>query len=80
MAALAVRPGVRCSEIDTIVHEACMARGCYPSPLNYRNFPKSVCTSVNEVRAHGNCPYVPIARNMHVRNSQMTAILYGKSR
>jgi methionyl aminopeptidase len=43
LAALAVRPGVRCSEIDTIVHEACMKRKCYPSPLNYRNFPK-VCS------------------------------------
>lgn len=50
LAALAVRPGVRCEEIDTIVHEACMERKCYPSPLNYRKFPKSVCTSVNEVR------------------------------
>ena len=49
LAALAVRPGVRCEEIDTIVHEACMERKCYPSPLNYRKFPKSVCTSVNEV-------------------------------
>ena len=36
LAALAVRPGVRCDEIDTIVHEACMERKCYPSPLNYR--------------------------------------------
>ena len=50
LAALAVRPGVRCSEIDTIVHEVCMERKCYPSPLNYRKFPCSVCTSVNEVR------------------------------
>jgi methionine aminopeptidase len=49
LAALAVRPGVRCEEIDTLVHEACMERKCYPSPLNYRKFPKSVCTSVNEV-------------------------------
>lgn len=49
LAALAVKPGVRCEEIDTIVHEACMERKCYPSPLNYRKFPKSVCTSVNEV-------------------------------
>ena len=49
LAALAVRPGVRCEEIDTLVHEACMKRKCYPSPLNYRKFPKSVCTSVNEV-------------------------------
>ena len=54
LAALAVRPGVRCSEIDTIVHEACMERKCYPSPLNYRKFPKSVCTSVNEVGSFSN--------------------------
>ena len=32
------------------VHEATMAAGAYPSPLNYYSFPKSVCTSVNEVR------------------------------
>ena len=75
LAALAVRPGVRCSEIDTIVHEACMQRGCYPSPLNYRNFPKSVCTSVNEVICHGvpdayelkegDIWYVPLATYNH---------------
>lgn len=33
------------------VHEATVAAGAYPSPLNYHNFPKSVCTSVNEVQA-----------------------------
>lgn len=49
----AVGVGVTTDEIDRIVHEACMERGCYPSPLNYRNFPKSVCTSVNEVICHG---------------------------
>ena len=32
------------------VHEATIADGAYPSPLNYGSFPKSVCTSVNEVR------------------------------
>lgn len=35
------------------VHEATVEAGAYPSPLNYYNFPKSVCTSVNEVRSHG---------------------------
>ena len=53
IAALAVRPGVTCDEIDTLVHEACIKRNCYPSPLNYMRFPKSVCTSVNEVICHG---------------------------
>ena len=43
------RAGITCEEIDRIVHEATIERGAYPSPLNYHLFPKSVCTSVNEV-------------------------------
>ncbi|KAH6564211.1 methionine aminopeptidase, type I [Batrachochytrium salamandrivorans] len=49
----AVRVGVTTDEIDRVIHEACMERDVYPSPLNYYNFPKSVCTSVNEVICHG---------------------------
>jgi methionyl aminopeptidase len=49
----ALRPGITTDEIDRIVHDACMERDVYPSPLNYYNFPKSVCTSVNEVICHG---------------------------
>jgi len=45
--------GVTTEEIDRIVHEACIDRECYPSPLNYYKFPKSCCTSVNEVICHG---------------------------
>ena len=40
-------------ELDRIVHEATVERDAYPSPLNYYNFPKSLCTSVNEVICHG---------------------------
>lgn len=46
-------PGVTTDEIDRAVHEAAIERECYPSPLNYYNFPKSCCTSVNEVICHG---------------------------
>ena len=53
IAAAAIKPGVTTDEIDSIVHQACIDRDSYPSPLNYRNFPKSVCTSVNEVICHG---------------------------
>ncbi len=49
----AVRAGVTCDEIDRIVHEATVERNAYPSPLNYHLFPKSLCTSVNEVICHG---------------------------
>lgn len=53
VAAAAVKPGVKTDEIDRIVHEESVKRGGYPSPLNYFNYPKSVCTSVNEVICHG---------------------------
>mmetsp|Transcript_37680 Transcript_37680/g.56372 ORF Transcript_37680/g.56372 Transcript_37680/m.56372 type:complete len:418 (+) Transcript_37680:1791-3044(+) len=53
IAGKALRVGVTTDEVDRVVHEACMERDCYPSPLNYYNFPKSVCTSVNEVICHG---------------------------
>ncbi|RPA74272.1 methionine aminopeptidase [Ascobolus immersus RN42] len=53
IAAAAVRPGITTDEIDRIVHEACIERDSYPSPLNYSGFPKSVCTSINEVICHG---------------------------
>lgn len=45
--------GITTDEIDRVVHEACIERDCYPSPLNYYKFPKSCCTSVNEVICHG---------------------------
>lgn len=57
---LAVRIGVTCDEIDRVVHEATVERGAYPSPLNYNQFPKSVCTSVNEVICHGIPDYRPL--------------------
>jgi methionyl aminopeptidase len=48
-----VRPGITTDEIDAFVHQATIERGAYPSPLNYHGYPKSVCTSVNEVICHG---------------------------
>ncbi|CDK27769.1 unnamed protein product [Kuraishia capsulata CBS 1993] len=53
IAAAAVKPGVTTDEIDEIVHNETIKRNAYPSPLNYWNYPKSVCTSVNEVICHG---------------------------
>lgn len=49
----AIAPGVTTDELDRVGHEAAIARDSYPSPLNYRGFPKSLCTSVNEVVCHG---------------------------
>ena len=49
----ALRPGITTDEIDRIVHEGYIARGGFPSTLGYHGFPKSLCTSVNEVILHG---------------------------
>jgi methionyl aminopeptidase len=49
----AVAPGVTTDELDAICHDAIIERDAYPSPLNYNHFPKSLCTSVNEVICHG---------------------------
>jgi methionyl aminopeptidase len=49
----AVEVGMTTDELDRICHDACIARGGYPSPLHYKGFPKSLCTSVNEVICHG---------------------------
>jgi methionyl aminopeptidase len=49
----AIGAGITTEELDVICHEATIAHGAYPSPLNYHGFPKSLCTSVNEVICHG---------------------------
>ncbi len=48
-----IHPGMTTEEINTMVHQDTVRRGAYPSPLNYHGFPKSVCTSINEVVCHG---------------------------
>ena len=48
-----LKPGITTDDLDAYVHELTIAEGGYPSPLGYRGFPKSVCTSVNEVICHG---------------------------
>src|SRR5690606_42055703 len=47
------KPGVTTDEIDRVVHEFLCDHGAYPSTLGYRGFPKSCCTSLNEVICHG---------------------------
>lgn len=49
----AIKVGVTTEEIDRIVHEYIISQEAYPSPLNYYGFPRSCCTSVNEVICHG---------------------------
>ena len=49
----AIAPGVTTEKIDEIVHDYIIKAGGYPSPLNYYGFPRSCCTSVNEIICHG---------------------------
>ena len=49
----AVAPGVTTDALDEVAHEESIRHGAYPSPLNYHGYPKSICTSVNEVICHG---------------------------
>jgi methionyl aminopeptidase len=49
----AVAPGLTTEQLDQIAYQAYIDRGAYPSTLNYHGFPKSICTSVNEVICHG---------------------------
>lgn len=57
-AAAVIAPGVTTDELDRVAHEYLLDCGAYPSTLGYRGFPKSCCTSVNEVICHG----IPDAR------------------
>ena len=52
-AAKAIAPGVTTDYLDAVAHEYMLDHGAYPSALGYRGFPKSICTSVNEVICHG---------------------------
>jgi methionyl aminopeptidase len=48
-----VAPGVTPDDLDALAHDYIISRGAYPSPLGYGGYPKSICTSVNEVVCHG---------------------------
>ena len=48
-----IRAGMSTAEIDKLVYDYTVDHGAIPAPLNYEGFPKSVCTSINEVVCHG---------------------------
>jgi methionyl aminopeptidase len=71
-----VTPGVTTDELDRVGHEFLVAHGAYPSTLGYRNFPKSLCTSVNEVICHG-IPDSRVVEDGDIVNIDITAYLDG---
>ena len=71
-----VRPGVTTARLDQLCHDFIVAAGAIPAPLNYRGFPKSICTSVNHVVCHG----IPGERRLEegdIVNIDVTVILNG---
>ena len=72
----AVRPGITTDELDAIAHEFVIAEGAYPSTLGYRGFPKSSCTSLNEVICHG-IPDDTVLEDGDIINVDITAFKHG---
>ncbi len=71
-----VRVGVTTGELDTLCHDFIVGHGAQPAPLNYRGFPKSICTSINHVVCHG----IPGDRRLidgDIVNIDVTVILDG---
>jgi methionyl aminopeptidase len=71
-----VAPGVTTEELDRVGHEFLCDHGAYPSTLGYRGFPKSLCTSVNEVVCHG-IPDSTVLADGDIVNVDITAFLDG---
>ena len=70
------KPGVSTDELDRIGHEFLIANGAYPSTLGYRGYPKSLCSSVNEVICHG-IPDDTILEDGDIVNIDITAFKDG---
>jgi methionyl aminopeptidase len=68
----AIRPGVTTDELDGIGHDFMVEAGAYPSTLGYRGFPKSLCSSVNEVICHG-IPDNTVLQDGDIVNIDITA-------
>ncbi|MBK8938963.1 MAG: type I methionyl aminopeptidase [Polyangiaceae bacterium] len=71
-----LKAGITTDDIDRFVHEDTIQRGAWPAPLNYHGFPKSVCTSINEVVCHG-IPGSQVLKDGDIINVDVTTIFEG---
>ena len=71
-----VEPGVTTDELDRIGHEFLVDHGAYPSTLGYRGYPKSLCSSLNEVICHG-IPDDTVVTDGDIVNIDITAFIAG---
>jgi len=72
-----IKPGVSTEEVNVAVHEFIIKHGAYPSPLNYKGYPKSVCTSINDVICHGIPSEKEILKEGDIINVDVTVTLDG---
>lgn len=72
-----VKPGVTTLELNDLAHEYTIKHGGIPAPLNYKGFPKSICTSVNEVVCHGIPNAKQRLRDGDIINIDVTSIVDG---
>lgn len=72
-----IRAGMSTEDINRLVHEYTLAHGAIPAPLNYEGFPKSVCTSINEVVCHGIPSEEEILEDGDIINVDVTTIYDG---
>lgn len=77
MVAENIKEGMSTEEINSLVHNYTIAHGAIPAPLNYQGFPKSCCTSVNDVVCHGIPDKNEILQNGDIINVDVTTILDG---
>ena len=72
-----VKPGVNTQELNDICHEYTLKRGATSAPLNYKGFPKSICTSINDVVCHGIPKTSDVLKDGDIINIDVTPILNG---
>lgn len=72
-----IRPGMTTLEIDKLVYDYTVGHGAIPAPLNYEGFPKSVCTSINEVVCHGIPSEFDVLEEGDIVNVDVSTILDG---
>tara|TARA_B110000503_G_scaffold7870_1_gene10698 strand:- start:4338 stop:5132 length:795 start_codon:yes stop_codon:yes gene_type:complete len=71
-----VNPGVTTDHLNTLCHNFITERGAIPAPLNYKGFPKSICTSINHVICHG-VPSEKVLKKGDIINIDVTVIVDG---
>lgn len=72
-----IKAGMSTAEIDAMVYDYTVSHGAIPAPLNFEGFPKSVCTSINEVVCHGIPSEKEILKNGDIINVDVSTILDG---